>query len=164
MRATTRIPGVIIRPMQIEDYEQVSSLWNGAREVRVYTSDSRRLIERFLGLNSDTSFVADAEGQIVGTILGGFDGRRGYIYHLVVESAQRGRNIGSALLEKTMVAMEKKSVDKIHIFVPIHNNRHTLAFWESHGWRTRSDLQMMSLTLGGSGLLTPTVRPKKPGA
>ena len=160
MRTTTRIPGIIIRPMFIEDFDRVSALWNGAREVRVYTSDSRQSIEHFLEMNHDTSFVADAEGQVVGTILGGFDGRRGYIYHLVVESEQRGRNIGSALLEKTIAAMKTKGVEKIHIFVPIHNNRHTLAFWESHGWQQRPDLQLMSFNPGGHRSLVPSVRPK----
>ena len=128
MRTTTRIPGVIIRQMRIEDYDQVSSLWHGAREVRVYTSDSRKSIERFLVMNQESCFVADTEGQVVGTILGGFDGRRAYIYHLVVEGEQRGRNIGSALLEKTITALKAKGVDKAHIFVPIYNNRHSLAF------------------------------------
>jgi ribosomal protein S18 acetylase RimI-like enzyme len=148
MRISTRIPGIIIRLMRIEDYDQSASLWGATREIKVYSaSDSREDIQKFLEMNRDTCFVADADGQIVGTILGGFDGRRGYIYHLVVEGAQRGRNIGSALLEKTKIAMRMKGVEKIHIFVPMHNSRNSVAFWESHGWQRRADLQMMSCTL-----------------
>src|SRR5690242_2848983 len=85
MRPTTRIPGVVIRPMVETDYAQTAALWHGAQEIRNYiAADSPQAIARFLKLNPDTCFVADASGQIIGTILGGFDGRRGYIYHLVV--------------------------------------------------------------------------------
>jgi ribosomal protein S18 acetylase RimI-like enzyme len=148
MRISTRIPGILVRLMVIEDYEQIVNLWNCTHEVRIYSvSDSKQAVHRFLELNRETCFVADCDGQIVGTILGGFDGRRGYIYHLVVESEQRGRNIGSALVEKMKIAMKFKGVDKIHIFVPVHNSKSSVAFWESHGWQKRPDLQMMSVML-----------------
>lgn len=159
MRNTTRIPGIIVRAMRPEDFEPCSALWRGAREVRSYSTDSREAIHHFLERNPDTCFVADLEGQVVGTILGGYDGRRAYIYHLVVERAQRGRDIGSALLNKLLIAMKLKGVPKIHIFVPIENNRHTLAFWESHGWQQRPDLQMMSLNVGDLPLI-PKVKGK----
>src|SRR5687767_5745813 len=116
MKINARIPGIEIRSMRIADYDRVATLWGATREVRSYSSsDSKESIQRFLEINPDTCFVAHADGQIVGTVLGGFDGRRGYIYHLVVESEQRGRNIGSLLIDKIKSSMKKKGVDKIHI-------------------------------------------------
>lgn len=161
MRISTRVPGVIIRQMVFDDYNNASALWYGTKEIRRYSvSDSRKAIERFLEMNFDTCFVADSDGVLVGTILGGFDGRRGYIHHLVVEEAQRGRNIGGVLLQKTIIAMKAKGVDKMHIFVPIHSeSRQTVAFWESHGWKRREDLQLMSHELS-FGEMEVMARPK----
>ncbi|MDD2707022.1 MAG: GNAT family N-acetyltransferase [Verrucomicrobiae bacterium] len=150
MRPTTRIPGVIIRAMMIDDYEQCAELWSHAKEVKEYSvSDSRSRIDLFLRMNPDTCFVADADGQIIGTILGGFDGRRAYIYHLVVGREMHGHLVGCCLLEKTLVAMRRKGVEKVYVFVPVKHNLHGIAFWESQRWEKRPDLRMMSLQLGG---------------
>jgi N-acetylglutamate synthase len=162
MSVTTRIPRIVVRPMVIADYNQASVLWSGTQEISNYCyADSRKSIERFLQMNPDTCFVAELGEQIVGTILGGFDGRRGYIYHLVVEAAQRGRNLGGVLLEKTLIAMKVKDVDKVHIFVPNFKNRAAIAFWESHGFVGRPDLQMMSCSLGGRSRLRVSIKPPK---
>jgi ribosomal protein S18 acetylase RimI-like enzyme len=164
LRSTTnRIPGVVIRPMTIDDYDRVTHLWSGSQAVKVYSaSDSRARIALFLQMNPDTSFVADADGDIMGTILGGFDGRRGYIHHLAVEADPRGRNIGFGLLEKTLTAMKKKGIEKVHVFVPTEHNPHGLAFWESQNWQRRPDLQLMTYNLG-SHLTVPSIKPKGGG-
>lgn len=72
-----------IRAMTAEDYEQVYSLWTSIRGFAMRSiDDSREGVERFLRRNPGNSVVAESQGEIVGAILCGHDGRRGSFYHV----------------------------------------------------------------------------------
>lgn len=87
-----------IRKMKIEDYEAVYELWLSCKGMGLNTvDDSREGIEKFLRRNPDTCFVAEKDGVIVGAIIAGSDGRRGYIYHTAVSPDQRRQGIASKL-------------------------------------------------------------------
>ena len=74
-----------VRRMTTEDYEPVYQLWMNTPGMGLNTTDdSRDGIERYLRRNPATCFVAEIDGKIVGVILAGHDGRRGYIYHTAV--------------------------------------------------------------------------------
>lgn len=81
-----------IRKMTIDDYDSLYELWihtpgMGLNDV----DDSREGISRYLERNPKTCFVAEENGRLLGGILSGHDGRRGYIYHTAVAAGEQGR-------------------------------------------------------------------------
>ena len=88
-----------IRLMRIEDYDETWGLWIHTKEMALNNlDDSREGIRKFLRRNPSTCFVAKEEQKIVGVILAGNDGRRGYIYHLAVLEEARRKKIATKLL------------------------------------------------------------------
>ena len=128
------------RKMLISDYEQVYALWLSCPGMGLNNlDDSRDGIERFLKRNPDTCFVAEAEGRIVGAILAGNDGRRGYIYHTAVSPAHRHEGIGRGLAEAALKALQRLGINKAALVV-FDRNEDGNAFWEEMGFSIRQDL------------------------
>lgn len=74
-----------ISEMNIEDYEEVISLWQSVEGVGLHDdADSKEAIGQYLQRNAGLSFIARDSGKLVGAILCGYDGRRGYLHHLAV--------------------------------------------------------------------------------
>lgn len=129
-----------IRKMTIDDYEAVYGLWLSCKGMGLNTvDDSRDGIEKFLRRNPDTCFVAEYEDKIVGAIIAGSDGRRGYIYHTAVSPEQRRQGIASKLVEAVMSALEKIGIAKAALVV-FDRNADGNAFWEKSGFTVREDL------------------------
>ena len=131
---------MIIRTMTIEDYERVYDLWINTPGMGLNTTDdSYDGIGKYLKRNPDTSFVAIEEGRIIGIILAGHDGRRGYIHHTAVLPEYRRKGIGKALLENAMKALEAQGISKVALVVFVRNEDGN-AFWENMGFTEREDL------------------------
>ena len=131
---------VTIRVMTAADYDSVYDLWLHTPGMGLNTTDdSREGIEAYLRRNPTTSFVALWEDSIVGVILAGHDGRRGYIYHTAVLPAFRGRGIARQLVEQAMAALEREGIHKAALVVFARNALGN-GFWESIGFSAREDL------------------------
>jgi ribosomal protein S18 acetylase RimI-like enzyme len=131
---------VKIRVMNPSDYDEAYSLWKGTEGMGLRSlDDAREGIERFLRRNPSTSFVAVEGNVVVGVLLCGHDGRRGYIYHAVVAGTRRGRGIGKTLLSNALAALEKEGIKKAALVV-FTTNAQGNAFWEKAGFTTRPDL------------------------
>ena len=129
-----------IRKMKIEDYEAVYGLWLSCKGMGLNTvDDSREGIEKFLRRNPDTCFVAETDGVIVGAIISGSDGRRGYIYHTAVSPDKRRQGIASKLVDAAMSALENIGITKAALVV-FDRNADGNAFWERSGFTVREDL------------------------
>ena len=131
--------GMNIRKMTLNDYDAVYSLWLSCKGMGLNDlDDSKEGIERFLKRNPDTCFVAE-DGCIVGVIIAGNDGRRGYIYHTAVSVEHRNRGIGTALVEKALSALKECGINKTALVV-FGRNEDGNAFWEKAGFAKRDDL------------------------
>ena len=129
-----------IRNMTIEDYDSVYALWMSCKNMGFNdVDDSRAGIEKFLRRNPGTCLVAEENGEIAGVVLGGQDGRRGYIYHLSVAENHRRRGIGSQLLERCLAAMREEGIAKAALLV-FKRNEAGNAFWENQGFIAREDV------------------------
>jgi putative acetyltransferase len=106
-------------------------------------ADSREGICSFLGRNSGLSLVARGTKGLLGTVLCGHDGRRGYLHHLAVVPSFRGRGIGRALVETCLTQLAALGIQKCHIFLRA-DNRDGEHFWCKLGWQGWGDLSMMS--------------------
>lgn len=129
-----------IRLMKIKDYSAVYRLWMLCVGMGLNTiDDTEEGINRFLERNPDTCFVAENEDGIIGAILVGNDGRRGYIYHTAVLPGYRHQGIATQLVDTAMEALRKIGIIKAALVV-FNRNETGNAFWESRGFTARDDL------------------------
>ena len=128
------------RVMKIEDYDAVYQLWVKTPGMGLNTTDdSREGIERYLRRNPTTCFVAEENGEIIGVILAGHDGRRGYLYHTAVSIDYRNKGIASALVDCAMEALQREGITKTALVVFTKNELGN-GFWEKRGFLSRGDL------------------------
>ncbi len=134
---------VIVREMDISDYSAVMSLWGQTESMALKDADSKPSIEAYLKRNPGLSFVAVDDGKIVGAVLVGTDGRRGYLQHLAVSSALRGQGIGKKLIHEATQALAAEGISKTHLFV-LNDNLNAQGFYNKMGWFPRDEIRMFS--------------------
>ena len=136
-----------IRVMREEDYEGVYALWTSISGFGIRTiDDSKEGIEKFIRRNPTTSMIAEEDGNIVGAILCGHDGRRGCFYHVCVALGYRKQGIGKAMAEKAMEALKEEGISKVSL-IAFRSNEVGNRFWQSLGWTFREDLNCYDYTL-----------------
>jgi ribosomal protein S18 acetylase RimI-like enzyme len=129
-----------IRGLSPEDYAQVLDLWQITPGIGLRTEeDSAPGIQSFLNRNPRTCFVAEQENRILGVLLSGHDGRRGFIYHTAVKAEWQRQGLGRALAEAAEEALESEGIRKIAL-VAFKNNEPGNQFWEKLGFSAREDL------------------------
>ena len=132
--------------MHISDYEHAIELWRTLAGIGLSSADSEIKIRKFLEKNPGTCFAALKQNNLIGTILGGSDGRRGYIYHLAVQESEQEQGVGKKLLDACLTAFKALGIQKCHIFV-ISDNLKGIDFWLHTGWEKRDDILVMSKEL-----------------
>lgn len=137
----------MIKSMTIEDYEALFQLWKDTPNMGLRSlDDSREGISFFLKRNPGTNFVSYEDDRLVGAILCGHDGRRGYIYHTVVLPEYRGRGIASALVERAVYALQEEGITRVCLNV-METNEQGKAFWSSRGWEKKDFLGFYSKSI-----------------
>ncbi len=142
-----------VRPMTIEDYPGLYALWMTIRGFGIRSiDDSREGVGRFLSRNPSTSVVAvSGEGEIVGGILCGHDGRRGCLYHVCVREDYRRMGIGKAMVVYCMNALKAEKINKVSLIAFTVNDVGN-AFWNRIGWTRREDLNYYDFTLNEANI------------
>jgi N-acetylglutamate synthase len=138
--------GIIVRAFRIEDYDAVIALWRRTEGVGLNESDTRSAIAAYLRRNPPFSFVAEKDGRIVGAVLCGHDGRRGYLHHLAVARQHRQLGIGRQLVNACLAKLRKAGIQKGNIFI-FANNAAGMKFWARTGWKLRTELRVMQIRL-----------------
>ncbi len=121
------------REFRIEDYDAAVELWNRVEGLDVAEGDDRETIRRFLGRNPGLSRIATAGTTIIGAVLCGHDGRRGYIYHLAVDPKYHGRGVGRQLIDQCLAGLKRAGLERANILVASDNPRGR-EFWRRCGW------------------------------
>lgn len=130
----------IIRVMNTEDYDRVYALWMSCKNMGFNNlDDSRQGIEKYLKRNPSTCFVAEQDDAIVGVILAGHDGRRGFIHHMAVAEDCRRQGIATDLLDQALAALKEEGINKTALLV-FNRNEAGNAFWERQGFTVRDDV------------------------
>ncbi len=135
------------REMVADDYDEVFPLWERAEGVGLTDADSREGVEKYLARNPGLSLVACQDGYIIGAILGGHDGRRGYLHHLAISPLYRRQGIGAALVRECLARLAASGIQKCHAWV-YQKNHKAQAFWRKIGWSERDDLVVVSREVG----------------
>ena len=143
-----------IRIMDIQDYDKVYALWKTIKGFGIRSvDDSRESVERFLRRNPTTSVVAEEQGEIVGAILCGHDGRRGCFYHVCVKEEYRKHGIGKRMVQAAAEALKREHICKVSLNA-FRTNEVGNRFWQSMGWTFRDDLNYYDLTLNEANITT----------
>jgi ribosomal protein S18 acetylase RimI-like enzyme len=124
------------------DYEAAYILWKNAGEgLGLSSSDSPVEISKKLLRDPDLFLVAEDEGKLVGTAIGGFDGRRGMIYHLTVSLAYRRNGLATRLMDEIEARLSAKGCIKAYLMVT-KGNQIAASMYKKLGWE---DMEQINL-------------------
>ena len=129
-----------LRKMKIEDYDNVYLLWMSCVGMGLNNlDDSKDGIEKFLNRNPDTCYLAIEADEVIGVIMVGNDGRRGYIYHTAVHPNYRNQGIGKVLVDAALDSLIGLGINKVALVV-FERNKVGNSFWEKMGFTQRNDI------------------------
>ena len=125
---------VVIRTFRFpEDLTGVLDLWgNAGPGVHLGRSDSPDEIQKKLSRDPDLFLIAEKDGKLIGTVLGGFDGRRGMVYHLAVTADYRRQGLGEALMRAVEGRLREKGCLRYYLLVT-QDNESAVKFYEQRG-------------------------------
>lgn len=132
-----------IAPMTRDHLGDVIALWETTDGLILSDADSPQNLERYLSHNPGLSHVAIRAERIIGAVLCGHDGRRGYLYHLAVAPEHRTQGIGRALVGACLSGLKQAGCSRCNLFV-IDGNADGKRFWATAGWHEWHDIRLMS--------------------
>ena len=124
------------REIDIQDYEKLIPFWK--ENYFVSEMDSRERFKLFLEKNPSLGILAEDDGVIVGTALGSFDGRRGYLQKVVVDKKLRKKGLGQQLVKKIIAKLQTLGT----IFIPINVEQEFVHFYENCGFKKTTQVPM----------------------
>ena len=132
--------GLIIRTfIYPQDYPAIYELWaNAGPGIHLRPSDEPQEIEKKLRRDPDLFLVAELDGRIIASVLGGFDGRRGMMYHLAVDHSNRQNGIGALLMDELEQRLRQRGCIRYYLLVT-QDNEAAIRFYEGRDWQ-RLDL------------------------
>lgn len=129
------------------DYQQVYDLWCSIEKgVHVGRSDALNEIEKKMARDPDLFLIAETENKIVGSVIGGYDGRRGLIYHLAVNYLFRGQGIGSRLMDEVESRLRTKGCLKCYLLVT-QDNQEVEHYYQQRGWQPMDAIHLLGKEL-----------------
>jgi putative acetyltransferase len=136
--------------MAMTDHPEAMDLWRNTPGIGLSAADGPEAVRAYMLRNPGLSLCARSGEALVGTVLAGHDGRRGYLHHLCVHEGYRNLGIGRLLVSRALDALAAEGMDKVHAFL-FTDNAPGRKFWESTGWSWRTDIGVVSRTIGEVG-------------
>jgi N-acetylglutamate synthase len=131
------------KQMEQADIARAIKLWEQTEGIGLDDdSDTPEKIAAYLKRNPECSFVTYKDKTLVGAVLSGHDGRRGYLHHLAVKKEYRKQGIGGELVNRCLKALKKAGIPKCNIFL-FESNEAGRAFWLKSKWNLRPDLTIL---------------------
>ncbi|MBK9927440.1 MAG: GNAT family acetyltransferase [Anaerolineales bacterium] len=121
-----------IRPFEIQDQEQVISLWRECN-LLVPSNDPKKDIQRKLKVNPELFLVGVVDDKIVATIMGGYEGHRGWVNYLAVSPAHQRKGYGRQMMETLETKLRAMGCAKINLQVR-ETNLVVVEFYKSIGY------------------------------
>jgi len=131
-----------IENFSLQFYEDVVIIWKKTG-ISITSSDTKKEVNVMLNKNPDLCLIAKIDEKVIGVVMGGFDGRRGYVHHLAIDPEYQRKGYGRSLMDELTERFQKKRVHKVHLFIEKHN-KDVINFYRKLGWEIRNDLVMMS--------------------
>jgi ribosomal protein S18 acetylase RimI-like enzyme len=133
-----------IRLFHEADEPAVTALWTAVFGYTAAHNQPAKAIRCKLACQRELFFVACIDDQIVGTVMGGYDGHRGWVYSLAVSPHARRRGIGTALVRHVERALRERGCPKINLQV-LGTNLETVAFYEKLGYTVEERVSMAKI-------------------
>ena len=124
-----------------QDREQVAALWRAVFGYETAHNSPGLVIDRKLAVDDGLFSVAIVAGSVIGTILAGYDGHRGWLYAIAVHPAHRHRGIGSALVAHAERALAARGCVKINLQIAAGNEA-VSAFYVALGYQVEQRVSM----------------------
>ena len=124
---------IATREFSISDYAAALELWQRVEGLEVAEGDDKGGVAQFVARNPGLSRVAIDGSTVVGVVMCGHDGRRGYIYHLAVDPIYQGRRVGKRLMNECLDGLRRAGLKRALILVANDNPRGR-KFWKRCGW------------------------------
>lgn len=141
------VKAIQVRAMTPADIASARKLWAEAEGVEVAEGDSPEELARYLARNPGLSTVAtDEQGALVGAVLCGHDGRRGFVYHLAVSRARRGQGVGRTIMRRSLSELKREGVSRVLLLVAEDNDTGH-RFWLREGWEDMPFARPMGIDL-----------------
>lgn len=121
-----------IRQFRISDYAGVRTVWEESG-LELRPGDTLEEVRRKLRRDPEFFLVALSGARIVGTVLGAWDGRRGWLYHLGVLPPERRKGVATALVKEVVKRMKERGVLKVNAVV-MDDNEKSLGFFKKMGF------------------------------
>ena len=131
-----------IEKYSMKSYAEVITLWRKAG-ISVGSSDTMEELKKMYQRNPQLFLIGKINKKVVGVVMGGFDGRRGYLHHLAIDPDYQKRGYGKIMMDALVGKFRKMGVHKIHLFIEKYN-KEVVKFYSNSGWEIRDDLIMMS--------------------
>jgi ribosomal protein S18 acetylase RimI-like enzyme len=132
---------IAIRTYQDSDYAAVVTLWNLVFPNDPPWNEPSELIRRKRSVQPNLFWIAQDGDEIVGTVLAGYDGVRGWIYHLAVDPGKRRKGTARMLMKTAEDALEALGCPKINLQVRM-NNTGVVDFYKTVGYAVEERVQM----------------------
>lgn len=133
---------MIIEKFSMKFYEEIVELWRKSG-ISVGSTDTKEELERVVRRTPQLFLVGKIDEKIISVVIGGFDGRRGYVHHLAVDPDYQKKGYGKMIMGELMNKFLKLKVHKVHLFLEKYN-KEVVEFYRNLGWEIRDDLIMMS--------------------
>jgi ribosomal protein S18 acetylase RimI-like enzyme len=132
---------MVIRPFEPQDTVAVIQLWHEALFDPAPHNDPSLSLKLKLSVDRELLLVAIDEGQLIGTVMGGWDGHRGWLYSVAVKDSHRRRGIGSQLVRRMEELLRAKGCLKLNLQVRTKNSA-VIQFYETLGFRVEEIISL----------------------
>jgi ribosomal protein S18 acetylase RimI-like enzyme len=132
---------MLIRPYEDSDEQAVIALWREVLPDSAPHNDPATALRKKLAVERDLLFVATVGEAVVGTVMGGYDGHRGWVYSVAVKPQHRRQGIGAALIRRLEAALAERSCLKVNLQVRA-SNPVVIAFYEKLGYAVEERISM----------------------
>jgi len=122
-----------VRPFREDDEPSVVALWNEVFADDPPRNEPRAVIRRKLQVQRELFLVGEFACEVVGTVIAGFDGYRGWVYHLAVHPRCRRRGFGRELMRHAEVGLKQLGCPKLNLQVR-STNADVIAFYKRLGY------------------------------
>lgn len=141
---------IVIRPFRMSDYDEAFAIWQSTDGMGLDLDgpDSRAGVRSYLRRNPGMSFMASDGRSLVGAVLCGHDGRRGYLHHLAVLPAFRSKGIGRKPVASCLRALAANGTGRCNISI-LPGNAAGTRFWKAMGWNQFPGLTLMYMQTSG---------------
>jgi len=135
-------PSILIRPYNREHREAVIRIWNLVFRYETAHNEPSLILEKKEAFSDSLFFVAETDDrEVIGTVMAGYDGHRGWIYSLAVSPAHQRKGIGSKLMEHAEKALTDLGCMKINLQI-MEGNEGVESFYRTLGYSTEKRISM----------------------